>query len=130
MLGSNPHVMRSIGFSLFQDAIRRAIAVTAHAGIRALLTPPLDTEAEALYRRFGFEPTPENELQLILLHKDARRIAGTSRCWSVTNKRMVERSSLFIAANLGATNQIDKSYKDHRHVVSTHVLLMKARHRY
>jgi GNAT superfamily N-acetyltransferase len=68
---------RGLGFSLLQDAIRRAIAVAEHAGIRALLTHPLDAEAEAFYRRFGFEPTPENERQLILLLKDARRFAAT-----------------------------------------------------
>ncbi|KAB2841712.1 MAG: GNAT family N-acetyltransferase [Burkholderiales bacterium] len=67
---------RGLGLSLLQDAIRRALAVAEHAGIRALLTHPLDAEADAFYRRFGFEPTPENERQLILLLKDARRIAG------------------------------------------------------
>ena len=71
------HQGRGLGFSLLQDAIRRAIAVAEHAGIRALLTHPLDAEAEAFYRRFGFEATPENQRQLILLLKDARRFAGT-----------------------------------------------------
>lgn len=69
---------RGLGFSLLQDAIYRAIAVAEHAGIRALLTHPLDAEAEAFYRRFGFESTPENERQLILLLKDARRLTKMS----------------------------------------------------
>jgi len=60
-----------LGFSFLQDAIYRAIAVAEHAGIRAMLAHPLDTEAEAFYRRFGFEPTPENDRQLILLLKRA-----------------------------------------------------------
>ncbi|MGB5833574.1 MAG: GNAT family N-acetyltransferase [Thiohalocapsa sp.] len=47
-----------LGFSLLQDAVHRVIAVAEHAGIRAMLAHPLDTEAEAFYRRFGFEPTP------------------------------------------------------------------------
>ncbi len=64
---------RGLGFSLLQDAIYRAIAVADHAGIRAMLTHPLDAESEAFYRRFGFESTPENDRQLILLLKDARR---------------------------------------------------------
>jgi len=64
---------RGLGFSFLQDATHRAIAVAEHAGIRAMLTHPLDAEAEAFYRRFGFEPTPENDRQLILLLKDARR---------------------------------------------------------
>ena len=67
---------RGLGFSLLQDAIRRAVAVAEHAGIRALLTHPLDTEAEAFYRRFGFEPIPDNARALILLLKDARRFAA------------------------------------------------------
>ena len=69
---------RGLGFSLLQDAIRRAIAVAEHAGIRALLTHPLDAEAQAFYRRFGFESTPEHDRQLILLLKDARRFVGVA----------------------------------------------------
>ena len=65
---------RGLGFSLLQDAIHRTLVVAEQAGIRALLTHPLDAEAEAFYRRFGFESTPENEWQLILLLKDARRV--------------------------------------------------------
>lgn len=70
---------RGLGFSLLQDAIQRAIAVAENAGIRAMLTHPFDAEADAFYRRFGFESTPENDRQLILLLKDARRLAGVSR---------------------------------------------------
>lgn len=69
---------QGLGFSMLQDAIRRTLAVAEQAGIRALLTHPIDAEAEAFYRRFGFEPTPENDRQLILLLKDARRHAGMS----------------------------------------------------
>jgi predicted N-acetyltransferase YhbS len=68
---------QGLGVSLLQDAVRRTIAIAEHAGIRALLTHPIDADAEAFYRRFGFESTPENERQLILLLKDARRFAGT-----------------------------------------------------
>lgn len=70
---------RGLGISLLQDAIVRAITVAQHAGIRALLTHPLDAEADAFYRRFGFEPAPHDERQLLLLLKDARRVAGTAR---------------------------------------------------
>lgn len=68
---------QGLGFSLLQNAIHRTIAIAEQAGIRALLTHPIDAEAEAFYRRFGFEPTPVRERQLILLLKDARRFAGT-----------------------------------------------------
>ena len=64
---------RGLGFSLLQDAIHRAITVAEHAGIRALLTQPLDAQADAFYRRFGFESLPQGERHLILLLKDARR---------------------------------------------------------
>ena len=62
-----------LGCSLLQDAIRRTIAIAEHAGIRALVTHPIDAEAAAFYRRFGFESTPAHDQQLILLLKDARR---------------------------------------------------------
>lgn len=68
-----------LGFSLLQDALRRTLAIAEQAGIRALLTHPIDADAETFYRRFGFESSPENERQLILLLKDARRFAGTSQ---------------------------------------------------
>ena len=64
---------RGLGVSLLQDAIRRSLAVAEHAGIRALLTQPLDAQADAFYRRFGFESLPQGERDLILLLKDARR---------------------------------------------------------
>ena len=68
---------QGLGFSMLQDAIRRTVAIAEHAGIRALLTHPIDENADAFYRRFGFESTPAHERQLILLLKDARRFAGT-----------------------------------------------------
>ncbi|MCC5888475.1 MAG: GNAT family N-acetyltransferase [Gammaproteobacteria bacterium] len=70
---------RGLGVSLLQDAITRTVAVAEQAGIRALLTHPIDAQADAFYRRFGFEPTPLQARQLILLLKDARRfIRGKS----------------------------------------------------
>ena len=69
------HQGRGLGWSLLQDAILRAVAVSEQAGIRALLTHPIDADAEAFYRRFGFESTPGNQRQLILLLKDARRMS-------------------------------------------------------
>lgn len=68
---------QGLGVGLLQDAIRRPLAIAERAGIRALLTHPIDSDAEAFYRRFGFEPTPENDRQLTLLLKDARRVAGS-----------------------------------------------------
>ena len=63
-----------IGTGLLQDAIRRALMISDQAGIRALLTHPMDEEAARFFKRFGFEPSPLREDQLLLLLKDARRL--------------------------------------------------------
>jgi predicted N-acetyltransferase YhbS len=67
---------QGLGLSLLQEAIRRTLTMAEQVGIRALLTHPIDAQAESFYRRFGFESTPGNDRQLILLLKDARRFAG------------------------------------------------------
>lgn len=67
---------RGIGTGLLKDAIRRTLLIAEQAGIRALLTHPLDEEAAQFYRRFGFEASVLREQQLVLLLKDARRWVG------------------------------------------------------
>lgn len=64
---------RGIGLGMLQDAIRRTLLVAEHAGIRAMLTHPIDEEAARFYTRFGFIASPLREQQLLLLLKDARR---------------------------------------------------------
>ncbi len=69
---------QGIGAGLLQDAIRRAFLIAEQAGVRALLTHPLDEEARLFYLGFGFIPSPLRENLLLLLLKDARRfIQGT-----------------------------------------------------
>lgn len=65
---------KGIGTGMLQEAIRRTIAIADQAGVRALLTHPIDEEASRFYRRFGFESSPIREQQLLLLLKDARRL--------------------------------------------------------
>ena len=65
---------RGIGVGMLQEAIRRTLAISDLAGVRALLTHPIDEAAERFYVRFGFEASPAREQQLILLLKDARRL--------------------------------------------------------
>ena len=65
---------KGIGIGLLQDAIRRTLAIAEHAGIRALLTHPIDQDASRFYTRFGFISSPLREQQLLLLLKDARRL--------------------------------------------------------
>lgn len=64
---------RGIGYGMLQDAIRRTLLIAEHAGIRAMLTHPIDAEAARFYTRFGFITSPLREQQLLLLLKDARR---------------------------------------------------------
>ncbi|MEK6354692.1 MAG: GNAT family N-acetyltransferase [Burkholderia cenocepacia] len=65
---------RGIGIGMLQDTIRRTVAISEQAGVRALLTHPIDVDAERFYLRFGFEASPAQEKQLLLLLKDARRL--------------------------------------------------------
>jgi predicted N-acetyltransferase YhbS len=64
---------RGIGFGLLQDAIRRTMLIAEQAGIRAMLTHPIDEQAARFYTRFGFIASPLREQQLLLLLKEARR---------------------------------------------------------
>lgn len=71
---SKGHQGFGIGRGLLQDAIRRALAIAEQAGIRALLTHPINGNAVNFYRRFGFVSSPLREQQFLLLLKDARRL--------------------------------------------------------
>lgn len=64
---------RGIGVGLLQDAIRRTTLIAEHAGIRTMLTYPIDENAARFDTRFGFVASPLREQQLLLLLKDARR---------------------------------------------------------
>ena len=63
---------KGIGYGMLQDAIRRTLLIAEQAGIRAMLTHPIDGEASSFYTRFGFIASPLSEQQLLLLLKDAR----------------------------------------------------------
>jgi len=66
---------QGIGAASLQDAIRRTLVIAEQAGIRAMLTHPIDEDAARFYTRFGFIASPLREQQLLLLLKDARRWA-------------------------------------------------------
>lgn len=70
---SQPYQGRGLGVTMLQDAIRRTLAISKEAGVRALLAHPIDADAARFYRRFGFIESPLREQQLLLLLKDARR---------------------------------------------------------
>lgn len=65
-----------VGVGLLKDAIRRTLLIADQAGIRAMLTHPIDASATAFYRRFGFVDSPLGTPQMLLLLKDARRLVG------------------------------------------------------
>ena len=64
---------QGIGNGLLQDAIRRTLNVAEQAGIRALLTHPIEEDATRFYQKFGFEASLLRADQLLILLKDARR---------------------------------------------------------
>ena len=65
---------RGLGWGLLKDAIARTVLISEQAGVRAMLTHPLDQEAAAFYTRFGFVLSPLRAQQLLLLLKDARQL--------------------------------------------------------
>jgi GNAT superfamily N-acetyltransferase len=77
---ARPHHGRGVGAGLLRDAIRRTLLIADQAGIRALLTHPIDDEAAAFYRRFGFQASPLREQQLLLLLKGRPPVAGLIVC--------------------------------------------------
>jgi len=66
------HQGLGFGIGLLQNAIQRSLLIADQAGIRAILTHPIDEEATRFYKRFGFIVSPLQEHQLLLLLKDAR----------------------------------------------------------
>lgn len=69
---SRKHQGTGIGVGMLRDAMRRALLISEQAGVRAMLTHPIDDQAANFYRRFGFVPSPIQESQLLLLLKDVR----------------------------------------------------------
>jgi GNAT superfamily N-acetyltransferase len=61
-----------LGKSLLMDALLRALRAADAIGARAILAHAIDDEAGSFYRTFGFEPSPLDSKQLMLLMKDLR----------------------------------------------------------
>jgi len=55
-----------LGAALLQDAARRAVAVSRHAGVRALLVHALHERAKQFYQHYGFQESPQHPLTLML----------------------------------------------------------------
>lgn len=65
---------RGLGKALLKDSLVRMANAADIVGARAVLVHAIDAEAAAFYRHFDFEPSPGNDLQLMLLMKDLRRL--------------------------------------------------------
>jgi GNAT superfamily N-acetyltransferase len=61
---------KGIGAALLKDAILRTARAADIVGCRAVVVHAKDSSAQAFYQKFGFEPSPINELHLYLLMKD------------------------------------------------------------
>lgn len=55
-----------LGAALLQDAVARAIAVSQHAGVRALLVHALHERAREFYEHYGFQASPVHPMTLML----------------------------------------------------------------
>lgn len=68
---------RGLGKTLLVDALTRALTAADAIGARAILVHAIDDEAAAFYKKFGFEPSPLDPKQLMLLMKDLRATLGS-----------------------------------------------------
>ncbi len=74
------HQDSGLGRSLLQDAMLRAAETAEQIGVRVMLVHAKHERARRWYERFGFEESPTEPLQLMLLMKDLRAfIASMSR---------------------------------------------------
>ncbi|MBF0255177.1 MAG: GNAT family N-acetyltransferase [Gammaproteobacteria bacterium] len=55
-----------LGAALLQDAVNRAVAVSQHAGVRALLVHALHDRAKRFYTHYGFRESPQQPMTLML----------------------------------------------------------------
>lgn len=65
-----------LGRALLRDAIVRTLRVADEVAVRVLVVHAIDEHAGRWYARFGFEPSPTNERELMLLIGDMRRTLG------------------------------------------------------
>jgi GNAT superfamily N-acetyltransferase len=68
---------KGLGTTLLQDALLRAANAAETVGVRAVLVQAIDSAARSFYLRFGFSPSPVDEMRLILLMKDLRAFLRT-----------------------------------------------------
>lgn len=55
-----------LGGAMLRDALDRAVTVSQHGGVRALLVNALHERAKAFYEHYGFQPSPVDPMTLML----------------------------------------------------------------
>jgi GNAT superfamily N-acetyltransferase len=55
-----------LGAALLQDAVNRAVAISQHAGVRALLVHALHDRAKLFYEHYGFQASSLHPMTLML----------------------------------------------------------------
>jgi GNAT superfamily N-acetyltransferase len=65
-----------LGADLLRDAITHTIQAAEHIGVRAMLVHALHADARQFYLHHGFDPSPSDQLHLMLLIKDAKATLG------------------------------------------------------
>ena len=61
---------RGVGAWLLRDAMTRTLAASETIGVRAMLVHAIDDDARRFYLRHGLEPSPTDELHLMILIND------------------------------------------------------------
>jgi GNAT superfamily N-acetyltransferase len=69
---------KGLGAALLKDAILRTVQAADIVGCRAVLVHAKDEKARDFYRKYGFEPSPLDELHLYLLMKDIKSNLGSA----------------------------------------------------
>jgi len=74
------HERKGLGAALLRDVIQRAAAISDDIGCRGLLVHAESEDAADFYRHLvpEFEPSPSDELHLVLLLKDIKRTLQSS----------------------------------------------------
>ncbi len=67
---------QGIGGALLRHAMLTAVVASERHAVRALVVNALDETARHFYRRYGFEPSPTNNLDLMMLVKDIKATLG------------------------------------------------------
>ena len=70
---------KGLGTTLLQNALLRAEHAADTVGVRAVLVQAIDAAARSFYLRYGFSPSPVDEMRLMLLMKDLRAFLRTKK---------------------------------------------------